>query len=69
MEIEIPDLDDIEFERECECCYGKGVFYKTTVPCTVCGGADKYVTPAGRTLGAFLKKYYNLEPNGVTPID
>lgn len=71
MEIEIPDLNDIAFDEQCRACYGSGLrverqyvpptdgkkrgkYVDVRVPCNCANG--RVLTPAGRTLLAFLER-------------
>jgi hypothetical protein len=66
MEIDIPDLDDVEFEVRCRYCMeGKirprvykssnGLTLGEAVDCAECGGTGRLITPVGRRLIEFLR--------------
>jgi len=54
VEIEIPDLDDLEFVRNC-LCSGHGLSKKPKSDCYRCGGVGRYLTPVGSRLIDFLE--------------
>jgi hypothetical protein len=58
MEIDIPDLDDVEFVKNCYACYGSGFLSgpKGQVDCWRCVGKKIELTPVGERLIDFLTK-------------
>lgn len=56
MEIEIPDLNDVEFVTKCGWCRGDDVFGAPMLKtCERCNGGGKELTPVGERLIDFLK--------------
>lgn len=70
MEIDIPDLQDLEFEKTCDCRYRSHLWLKTGQlirpkslkygdpfpQCELCKGNGSYLTPVGERLVQLLKK-------------
>lgn len=60
MEIDIPDIDDVAFTRNCHACYGTGknldAKTKGFSTCWYCRGNEKVLTATGERLIEFLKE-------------
>lgn len=58
MEIDIPDLDDVEFVKKCFPCQGTGTispYKKGPATCYRCDGIGKDLTQVGKRLIEFLE--------------
>lgn len=56
MNVEIPDLDDLEFETTCGDCWGRGTERHTDISCIRCSGTGKVITSIGEKLETFLER-------------